>query len=362
MNVIYNLENETYTKKDLEYIFHSKDNREMTDALFQKAYQIKKENVGTNVYLRALIEFSNVCQKNCNYCGIRADSGAKRYTMKEEDVLSAVDFASKERLGSIVIQSGEVQSETHSKKITELLKKIKSKYPNIGITLSLGEQDEETYRQWFEAGAKRYLLRIETTNKNLFKQIHPQGSDDYEARLTALKALKTAGFHAGTGIMLGLPNQRIEDIVNDIIFMRDFDVDMIGLGPYIPHKDTPMYQYKDIIPPEKDRVIYTLLIIAVMRIIMKDINIAATTALETLDPNGKKKALLAGANIIMPNVTNDDYRNSYSLYEGKTKHPTYKNALLSIEKMAESIGEKIGYDMQGDSNHYIKRGGSRYNI
>ncbi len=358
-NIISDIRDNKFSKEHLLFFLNT-DNKKIISSLFNFAYNIKKEHVGINIYLRALIEISNICDKNCLYCGIRHDNNIKRYIINDDDVLNAVKFAHDEDIGSIVLQSGEIANDSYTNRIVRLLDKIKSKYPNLGITLSLGEQSFSTYKKFFDAGAKRYLLRIETSNRDLFKYIHTKSCDDYEKRLECLYMLKEIGYHTGSGFMVGLPNQSMENIADDIIFMFNFNIDMLGFGPFIPHKDTPLYKFKGSIIDIDRRVELTLIVTSLMRIIMKDINIAASTALETLDEDGKKHALLSGANIIMPNVTDDSYRYGYNLYEGKTKHVTYKKALQSIDKIALSIGESVGYGLQGDSKHYVKRGGKKH--
>ncbi|MEI6276621.1 MAG: radical SAM protein, partial [Prolixibacteraceae bacterium] len=210
--------------------------------ILKKAGELKLKTVGNKVYFRGLIELSNVCEKDCLYCGIRRSNIAvERYNLTDEEVLGAARFAFEERYGSIVIQSGEVTNEPFVARIERLIKNIKALSDNkLGITLSLGEQTEEVYRRWFIAGAHRYLLRIESSNPELYRKLHPDdGHHLYEKRLASLKIMKKAGFQAGTGIMIGTPYQTMEDLANDLLFFRDFDVDMVGMGPFIEHDDTP---------------------------------------------------------------------------------------------------------------------------
>jgi len=352
------LDQNSFSKKDIMSLL-SLDTDMQRDALYKKAYEIKKHYVGTVVYFRGLIELSNICAKNCLYCGIRAgNTKIKRYEMSIEETLNAVDFAWKSHYGSVVIQSGELSSPEFVDKIDLILKKIKENTNGeIGVTLSCGEQTRETYKRWFANGARRYLLRIETSNKDLYYKIHPHDEHHcFENRIKALKDLKEIGYQTGSGIMVGLPFQTIENIADDILFLRDLDIDMIGLGPYIEHSETPLYKEKDSLIPKIKRFELALKTIAILRIIMKDINLASATALQAIDPEGREKALIVGANIIMPNITPTEYRDDYLLYEDKPC--TGENAAQCkgcLEGRVAKYGETIGYDQWGDSKHFDKR-------
>ncbi len=325
-------------------------------ALFAEANDIKIKTIGQKVYLRGLIEFSNICAKNCYYCGIRcANKNVERYELSDEEVLQAVDFAWKNRYGSVVLQSGEQQSPRFTKRITTLLKKIKQHTNDeVGITLSCGEQTPETYREWFEAGAHRYLLRIETSSEDLYHKIHP--NDDlhsFEKRLEAIANLKKAGYQTGTGVMIGLPFQTVEHLADDLLFFRKMNVDMVGMGPYLEHHETPLYEHRHLLLPAEKRFELTLKMIAALRLLLPDINIAATTALQVIDPLGREKAVLAGANIIMPNMTITEVRKNYQIYENKPG--INDDAAISKSKLEENLrqaGIEIGYGEWGDSKHY----------
>jgi biotin synthase len=327
--------------------------------LFRKAAEIKKQYVGNKVYFRGLIEYSNYCIKNCYYCGIRkSNKSICRYKMTEDEVLSAAHFAHTEKYASMVIQAGELCSPFFTAEITNLLKIIgKETNHEMGITLSLGEQSEGTILKWKNAGAHRYLIRIESSNPELYKKIHPDNkTHDYEKRLEFIKLLRKTGYQVGTGVMIGLPFQTIEDLANDLIFFRDYDIDMVGMGPYIEHQDTPLFQYKDLLLSKHDRFDLSLKMIAILRIMMKDINIAATTAMQALEKTGREKAIMVGANIIMPNLTPVKYRENYLLYEDKPcideEAEDCKNCLEARIRIA---GDEIGYGEWGDSLHYVKR-------
>ncbi|MBI9053700.1 MAG: [FeFe] hydrogenase H-cluster radical SAM maturase HydE [Bacteroidales bacterium] len=327
--------------------------------IFTHAAKVKADNVGKKVYYRGLIEMSNICSKNCYYCGIRMDNKkAERYDISDKEILDAVKFAHESNYGSLVLQAGEITSPTFTKRISNLLKQIKEISNNeLGITISLGEQPEEVYQEWFDSGAHRYLLRIESSNPDLYYKIHPKNKKhDFETRVNCLKSLQKVGYQTGTGVMIGLPFQTYDDLASDLFFMRDFDIDMCGMGPFIEHHDTPLYQYNDLLMPIEDRFTLTLKMIALLRIIMKDINIAAATALQAIDPIGREKAIKVGANIIMPNVTPGMYRDSYKLYENKPCTDEEAADCTNCMEMRIGItGDDIGYGEWGDSKHYAKR-------
>ncbi|MDA3907205.1 MAG: [FeFe] hydrogenase H-cluster radical SAM maturase HydE [Bacteroidales bacterium] len=327
--------------------------------IFEKAAEIKKTEVGNKVYFRGLIEYSNICSKDCFYCGVRkSNSNIQRYQVNDEEVIQAAQFAYDQNFASIVIQSGERSDKTFVKKIENLIREIK-KIGNgaLGITLSCGEQSKETYKHWFDAGVHRYLLRIETSNEDLYQKIHPQNNKhNFNKRIQSLYHLKETGFQVGTGVMIGLPFQTLDDLANDLLFFKKLDIDMAGMGPYIEHKQTPLYQYSDTLLPLKERFQLSLKIVALLRILMKGINIAATTAMQTIDPEGREKALLTGANVIMPNLTPLKYREDYLLYEDKPCIDEEADACKNcLEARIHRTGNEIGYNEWGDSLHFKKK-------
>ena len=320
-------------------------------ALREKAYRLKVATVGPEVYLRGLIEISNVCVKNCLYCGIRRDIRCQRYELSEEEVLTTAQMAADRHFGSVVIQGGERTDAAFIRKITRLLKAIKSidtrADPPLGITLSLGEQPREVYEEWFDAGAHRYLLRIESSNPDLFRRIHPSDPmHAYDRRLQALYDLKAVGYQAGTGAMIGLPFQTAEDMADDLLFYKEFDAPMVGMGPYNPHPETPLTLSGAHYPSVQRRFSLGLKMIALLRLLMPDINIAAATALEILDPRGREMGLLSGANVLMPNITPREQMKKYNLYDRKT---------LNASDVQDLIGKgiSIGFGRWGDSKHFI---------
>lgn len=327
--------------------------------LFRKANEIRMLELGKLVHFRGIVEFSNICRKDCYYCGIRrSNRETKRYNLTDVQILDAARFAYENDLGSLVLQSGEVESPGFTERIEHLLREMKRLSDGkLGITLSLGEQDEKVYRRWFEAGAHRYLLRIETSSPELYRLYHPADSlHDFTRRMTCLKTLQRIGYQTGTGVMIGLPFQDTGDLADDLLFMKHFDVDMVGMGPYIEHQHTPLFCYRHELLPAGERFELALKMIAALRILMKDINIAATTALQAIDPMGREKAVQAGANIVMPNITPGKFRNDYALYENKPcvdEEP--EECVNCLDVRIQLADSEIGYGEWGDSKHYKKR-------
>ena len=325
------------------------------DNLFKQAYEVKKQFVGTTVYFRGIVELSNICKKNCYYCGIRRDNqNVERFLLTEEEVVKSALWAYEQHYSSVVLQSGERDDEEFVCFIENVVKALKERTDGrLGITLSLGEQSEQTYQRWYAAGAHRYLLRIETSSPDLYQKLHPQ-DHDWQKRWDCIRTLKKLGYQTGTGVMIGLPYQTVEDLAKDVQFFYDEDIDMIGMGPFIPHADTPLANALTDYDGDKQLEL-ALKMIAICRITLRDINIASTTALQALKPDGRELGLLAGANIIMPNITDSKYRANYQLYNGKPCLD--ENASLCrncLENRVSSIGETIVYDQWGDSPHFKK--------
>ena len=343
-------------------------------ALREEANRVKVDTIGPEVYLRGLIEISNICVKNCLYCGIRRDIRCQRYELSEEEVLTTARVAARRRFGSVVIQGGERTDAAFIRMITRLLKEIKSidtgDDPPLGVTLSLGEQSREVYEEWFDAGAHRYLLRIESSNPDLYHKIHPDDPlHSYDRRLRALYDLKELGYQAGTGAMIGMPFQTAEDMADDLLFYKKFDAPMVGMGPYNPHPETPLALSGASFPSAERRFALGLKMIALLRLLMPDINIAAATALEVLDPRGREKGLLSGANVIMPNITPEEQMVKYNLYDRKTllrdcpssvdpsKRDTHicRNCVFPFCSLGDGLSDQkivIGYGRWGDSKHF----------
>ncbi|MBU2651429.1 MAG: [FeFe] hydrogenase H-cluster radical SAM maturase HydE [Bacteroidetes bacterium] len=351
------LNKETLEKEDILELLDCNEDEEKL--LFLKANDIRDEYIGRKIFLRGLVEVSNVCSKNCYYCGIRAGNNkVQRYTIPEKEVIEAVSFAWEQGFGSVVLQSGEVENNRFTNYIGEIIRSsMDMSAGELGLTLSCGEQSLDVYRFWREAGARRYLLRIEASDPDLYAKLHPEDKHhDYGKRMGALHNLRLAGFQTGTGVMIGLPFQTKEHLVSDLLFMRDRDIDMVGMGPYVIHKDTPLYEHRHLVPSLQERIRLSLRMVAILRIMMKDINIASTTALSAIDPQGKIMGLKAGANVIMPNITPARYTANYNLYDNKPYIDVYSNRTrISFEEEIREAGFEIGYSERGDSLHYEKR-------
>lgn len=277
--------------------------------LVKKAHETRMKTYGNTVYMRGLIEFTNICKKNCIYCGIRRENKyADRYRLTLEDILECVEIGDRLGYKTYVLQGGEDDYFTDERMI-EIIRAIKDKFPNNAITLSLGERSYESYKKMYEAGADRYLLRHETATKELYESLHPGAS--FEERRECLRNLKEIGYQVGAGFMVGLPNQTNSDLVNDLLFVKDFEPHMCGIGPFIPHKDTPL---KD----EKGGTLeMTTTMLALIRLLLPNVLLPSTTALGSIDPVGREKGLKAGGNVVMPNLSPTSVREKYSLYDGK---------------------------------------------
>lgn len=351
---------------DLELLLSAQTEDEVR-ALHRAAYQVKLREVGPVVYLRGLIELGNNCARDCLYCGIRLSNDlVERFTLTAEQIVAGARLAHEFGYGSLVLQGGERNDKAHTEFITEALERVhRATGGELSVTLSLGQQTRAVYRRWREAGAHRYLLRMETTNRELYGRLHPDAADlaDWEARRRCLDDLRAVDYHVGTGVMIGLPGQSLGDLARDLRFFVEQDVDMIGMGPYIPHDDTPLGGAglqafaPDFTFDPAAQVRLGLNMIACTRLLLPDANIASTTALQALDPAGREMGLLAGANVIMPNVTDTEYRAGYQLYNGKPGlTENAPETRRRLEASIEAIGETIGYGRRGDAPRAVKRG------
>ena len=353
------LDEEEYTRENINKLL--KSTGEDRTLLFKKSSEIKEKYIGKKVWFRGLIEFSNICSKDCLYCGIRkGNTNLTRYNLSDDEILTAAKFAFDNRYGSIALQSGELESSFVATRIENLLHKIKElSNGELGVTLSLGELEPEIYKKWYDAGAHRYLLRVEATNQSLYNKIHPNDSKhDFNRRLKCLKNLQDIGYQTGTGVMIGLPFQTMDDLAGDLLFMKDFNIDMCGMGPYIEHADTPLIKNTEQLMPLKERFDLTLKMIAIIRIMMLDINIVAATALQAIDAIGREKAVKIGANILMPNITPGKYRDSYKLYDNKPcTDDSAEDCQSCLEARVSLADSEVIYGEWGDSKHYSNRRG-----
>ncbi|WML36145.1 [FeFe] hydrogenase H-cluster radical SAM maturase HydE [Clostridium sp. OS1-26] len=292
---------------DKEEIIKILEDDNCNEELFNAADRVRKKYVGDEVHLRGLIEFSNICKRNCLYCGLRASNkNVKRYRLSPDEIIDLAKKAVGYGYKTIVMQSGEDDFYTLDKMkyIISNIKKL-----GVAITVSVGEKTFEEYKVYREAGADRYLIRIETTDKALYEHMDPGMS--HEERKRCLNDIKELGYEVGTGCLVGLPNQTLSSLADDILFFKEIGADMIGIGPFIPNEDTPLKDEKG------GEFTTSLKVMAITRVLMPDVNIPATTAMESLDKNGRIIALKSGANVVMPNVTEGEYRKLYALYPGK---------------------------------------------
>lgn len=284
-------------------------NEESSDYLHKKAHEKLLSTYGNKVFMRGLIEFTNYCKSNCVYCGIRRDNkNADRYRLSKETILACC--AEGYRLGyrTYVLQGGEDPHYTDDD-IVDLVKSIKENHPDCAITLSIGEKSKESYQKYKDAGADRYLLRHETNTRSLYERLHPGMS--YDERIRCLTDLKDIGYQVGAGFMVGLPGQGIDDYVNDLLFLKKINPHMVGIGPFIPQKDTPLAG------ENSGTLEMTCILLSIVRLLLPKILLPATTALGSLDSTGREKGLKAGGNVVMPNLSPTNVRDKYLLYDGK---------------------------------------------
>ncbi|MDK0607276.1 [FeFe] hydrogenase H-cluster radical SAM maturase HydE [Clostridium perfringens] len=306
MNTIIQKAKETHELSRDEIIALLKDDS-INEELFKAADEVRKKYLGDEVHLRGLIEFTNICKRNCMYCGLRRDNKSlNRYRLSHEEIIDFAKKAVSYGYKTLVLQGGEDDYYT-VERLVPIVKDLKAL--GVALTLSIGERPFEEYEALKKAGADRFLLRIETTDRELYEELDPGMS--HENRIQCLKNLRKLGYEVGSGCLVGLPGQKIESLADDILFFKELDVDMNGIGPFIPNEDTPL---KD---AEGGQFELALKVMAIVRLLLPDINIPATTAMETLNKQGRVIALQCGANVVMPNVTEGEYRKLYALYPGK---------------------------------------------
>lgn len=356
------LHKEILSKKDIEAIL-SAGSAIDTNLIKQAANLMLAKHCGKSINVRALLEFSNICSCDCFYCGIRkSNRNVGRYELGKEAILRCARRCADAGIGSIMLQSGERRDRRFIDFIEDILREIKRQTKSdelpdgLGITLGVGEQSRETYQRFFEAGAHRYLLRIETSNPELFAKLHPPGQS-FDSRLECLNMLRECGYQVGTGVMIGLPGQTIEDLAGDVVFFREYDIDMIGMGPYIVEENTPLGAHEPVWIEQKQNIFnLSLRMIAAVRLALRDVNIASTTALGTIDRNGKREGLKYGANVIMPLMTPAEFSPGYKLYRDKPESEILMGDFLNRHKRpAEIGGRRIDYPNWGDAPHFGRR-------
>ena len=311
--------------------------------LQQKAQQTTLARFGNAVFVRGLIEISNRCRNNCLYCGIRkSNTMVSRYALSRETILSCCREGYALGFRTFVLQGGEDVSQTDDW-VTETVTCIRQEFPDCAITLSLGEKSKEAYQHFFDAGANRYLLRHETFSKEHYGNLHPSEMSQAN-RLQCLQWLKDIGYQTGTGIMVGSPGQTIEHLVEDILFIERFQPEMIGIGPFIPHADTPFAN------EPAGNIELTLKLLSIFRLIHPSALIPATTALASLSPDGRERGILAGANVVMPNLSPSEVRAKYAIYENKASWG--KEAAEGLEALEKELNT-IGYHIDWSRGDYI---------
>jgi biotin synthase len=307
-----------------------------TRQLLEAADRVRKEQVGDEIFLRGIIEFSNFCERNCLYCGLRkSNAKVSRYRMSEGEIIATAEDIRKSGISTIILQSGEDSFYTRDK-ICHLIEHIRNE-TDLVITLSIGERSYDDYKVFKQAGANRYLLKHETADKQIYKFLRPDCK--WEDRLQCLKWLKGLGFETGTGNMVGLPGQTYEALADDLLIMKLLNADMLGIGPFIAHPDTPLAGIAN------DDIELTLRVLAVARLLTRNTNIPATTALATLHSQGRILALQAGANVVMPDFTPEIYRNRYDIYPGRTDIGPAENIIGRLEKDFQSIARTIRFSV-----------------
>lgn len=343
INKLYETNNAS--REELLYLIENID-EDSKALLIEKSHVTRLKYFGNKVYMRGLIELTSYCKKDCLYCGLRrSNKEAQRYRLSVDDVLECVRKGDKLGYKTFVLQGGEDGYFT-DEKIVEILLAIKNEFPNNAITLSLGERSYDSYKKLFDAGADRYLLRHESASKKLYEDIHP--NEPFEHRRECLRNLKEIGYQSGAGFMVGIPNQTNEDLVNDLLFIKELEPAMCGIGPFIPHKDTPLRDY------EHGSLDTTITMLAIVRLLLPKVLLPATTALSSIDPKGRDLGLKAGGNVIMPNLSPMSVRKKYSLYNNKAY---ILDEDAEYRSMIEKKINEAGFEMEvsrGDNPDFVK--------
>ena len=340
-HLIDQLEIDQFLSRD-EWIFlieHRSDALERY--LFEKSEAVRIREYGHDIYIRGLIEISNCCRNNCFYCGIRkVNPNIERYRLSRESILNCCKQGYELGFRTFVLQGGEDPALTNDQ-IEMTVARIRQEYPDCAITLSLGEKSREAYERFFRAGANRYLLRHETYNELHYRQLHPAEMSG-KRRLQCLADLKEIGYQTGTGIMVGSPGQTVEHIIEDLLFIEKLRPEMIGIGPFLPHHDTPFAEYPSGTAEQ------TILLLSIFRLMHPSALIPATTALATLIPDGRERGILAGANVVMPNLSPREERRKYELYNDKASLGAESaEGLAALQKQLKTIGYEISTE-RGD--------------
>ena len=323
----------TLAREEYARLLEASGDPEVRSRLSREAVRLRKLYYGDKVFTRGLIEFTNYCKNNCYYCGIRCQNPhAKRYRLSREEILDCCENGYGLGFRTFVLQGGEDPFFT-DERMTEIIREIKTRYPDCALTLSIGERSFESYRRFREAGADRYLLRHETADEAHYRKLHPENLT-LANRKRCLRDLKALGYQVGAGFMVGSPGQTSAELAEDLCFLEEQQPEMVGIGPFIPHHETPFAE------AEAGSVDLTLFLLSVIRILLPKVLLPATTALGTLDPQGREKGLLAGANVVMPNLSPVKNRKQYDLYDNKIC--TGEEAAECRECLARRV-ESVGY-------------------
>lgn len=337
--------NHNADKEELLFLLDNLD-KENKELLIEKANETRLKYYKDAVYLRGLIEFTNICVRHCKYCGIRADNkNVDRYRLTKEQILECADLGEKLGYKTFVLQGGEDPYFT-DEVMVDIIESIKKKHPDCAITLSLGERSYSSYEKMFKAGADRYLIRHETASRELYEKLHPGSS--FDNRRQCQKDLRKIGYQVGSGFMIGLPGQTNKDLVEDLVYLKELNPEMCGIGPFIPQKYTPLGEEKG------GTVDDTVTLLAILRLLLPDCLLPATTALGTIDPVGREKGLKAGANVVMPNLSPVSVREKYALYDGKIcTGDEAAECRGCIERRINAAGYKVEVS-RGDNITFLK--------
>lgn len=312
--------------------------------LRNKAAEVTHSHFGRRIYIRGLIEVSNYCRNNCYYCGIRRDNrNVSRYRLTDEQIMDCCQVGYDLGFRTFVMQGGEDGALT-DERLVPLVARLHSRFPDCAITLSLGERSDDSYQALYDAGARRYLLRHETASPELYTQLHP-ASMSWHNRIACIKRLKDIGYQTGMGMMVGVPGQTVEHLVQDLLLLQEIRPQMVGIGPFIPHSQTPLGCHP------AGRVDMTLRLLSIVRLLLPTALIPATTALASLSPDAQMQGILSGANVVMPNLSPADVRRSYEIYEGKASFGS--EAAEGLKLLAEQLS-KIDYQINYDIGNYIE--------
>lgn len=332
---------ESVSRKELEMILTTEDEA-FVQELYRQARETAREYYGNQIYIRGLIEFTSYCKNNCYYCGIRCgNKNAQRYRLTTDQIMECCETGWNLGFRTFVLQGGEDPCYT-DEKICQIVRLIKEKYPDCAVTLSIGEKSRESYEAYFEAGADRYLLRHETANEKHYRKLHPEEMS-LSYRKNCLKILKEIGYQTGCGFMVGSPGQTIDTLYEDLMFIKELKPQMVGIGPFIPHQDTPFRA------EPAGTLEMTLRLLAVIRLIQPGVLLPATTALGTIHPKGREKGVLAGANVVMPNLSPVDVRDKYKLYDNKI---CTGDEAAECKACMSARMKSIGYEVVTDRGDY----------